>query len=223
MDRRKFLKDLAAATAATSEYLSNRPEPAEHSTFAVSSDAGVTSSIPDIEGHTFICAFELDLTTWKVYEDLRIREGSITFISSNGGSRVLQKSAEASFPDARTPYLGLELKDIGTSPSDLLANRLLETEGDPDPEKVRSAALPLGSSPPATPSWRLPWDTFVGTRECFDTMPVFPSGATRTYHPAQYCPELTNEGTRKRFDGLVGGWMPSVRKVIALSESAHLE
>ena len=99
MDRRTFLRDLAAATAATTEYLANRPEEAQLSNLAVSPETGAASSLPDLEGHTFICAFELDATTWKVYEDLRTREGSITFISSNGKSRVLQKSAEPSFPD----------------------------------------------------------------------------------------------------------------------------
>jgi hypothetical protein len=63
----------------------------------------------------------------------------------------------------------------------------------------------------------------VGTKECFDTMPVFPSGSTRTYHPVQYFPELTNQSARKRFDGLVGGWMPAVRKVVPISDTAYIE
>src|SRR4029077_2377555 len=41
--------------------------------------------------------------------------------------------------------------------------------------------------------------------------------------PVQYFPELTNKAAAKRFDGLVGGWMPAVRKVITVSESAYDE
>src|SRR5205814_1151225 len=93
----------------------------------------------------------------------------------------------------------------------------------PDPMMVRSAAPPLGSTSSERSGWKLPWDTIVGTKECFDTMPVCPAGSTRTYHPVQYFPELTNQAARKRFDGLIGGWMPAVRKVVTVSETAYDE
>src|SRR5439155_24708904 len=163
----------------------------------------------DVARNTIICEITMDSTKWQVYEDLSTREGAITFISS-AGARVLTKSAEASFAEDGTPYLGLSLKDIGMSPRDLLAERLLDGGGDPDPERVKSAAPPLGSVQSTGPSWRLPWDTFVGTKECFDTMPVFPSGSTRTYHPVQYFPDDNQKASQKRFDGLVGGWLPVV-------------
>jgi hypothetical protein len=54
-------------------------------------------------------------------------------------------------------------------------------------------------------------------------MPVYPTGNTRTYHPAQYFPELTAEMARRRYEGLVGGWMPAVRKVMPKSETAYYE
>ncbi|PYV61375.1 MAG: Tat pathway signal protein, partial [Acidobacteria bacterium] len=154
--------------------------------------------------------------------DLRTREGAITFISS-AGARVLTKSAEASFAEETSPYLGLTLKDIGMSARDLLAERLLEGGNDPDPDRVKSAAPPLGSVQSTGPSWRLPWDTFVGTKECFDTMPVFPTGNTRTYHPVQYFPDDSQKASQRRFDGLVGGWMPAVRKIMSASEIAYDE
>src|SRR5205823_3517407 len=50
-----------------------------------------------------------------------------------------------------------------------------------------------------------------------------PAGSTRTYHPVQYFPELTNQAARKRFDGLIGSWMPAVRKVVTVSETAYDE
>ncbi len=227
MERRKFLKDLAAVAAATG-CLTGSVKPGEHSgettNLGTAFEATATSGAGlDIEGHTQISEFKIDATIWKVYEDLRTREGVITFVSAKGEARVLRKSAEASFAEADPAYLGLDLKDIGTTGADLLAERLLANGGDPDPVKVRSAAPPLGSSSPERSGWRLPWDTIVGTKECFDTMPVFPAGGTRTYHPVQYFSELTNQAARKRFDGLIGGWMPAVRKVVALSETAYDE
>jgi hypothetical protein len=116
----------------------------------------------DTDGHTFVCEFTHDSTHWKVYEDLRASEGAITFVSPLG-SLVLTKNAEAAFAEAGTPYLGLTLKDIGMSAADLLADKLLESGDDPDSEQVKSAAPPLGSVQHPGPSWRLPWDTFVGT------------------------------------------------------------
>src|SRR2546429_3377598 len=227
MDRRQFLKDLAVVTAAT-HCLPDGVKPGETAgetpDLPTSSDRRSTlGAAPDIDGHTLISEFKIDATMWKVYEDLRTREGAITFVSSKEGVRVLRKSAEATFPGADPAYLGLNLKDIGTTGADLLAERLLLSGGDPDPMMVRSAAPPLGSTSSEHSGWKLPWDTIVGTKECFDTMPVFPAGSTRTYHPVQYFPELTNQAARKRFDGLIGGWMPAVRKVVTVSETAYDE
>jgi hypothetical protein len=177
-----------------------------------------------LAGHTVQGEFHLDSDSWKVYEDLTTRDGSITFVSSQDAHRTLEKNAEATFAEAEPPHLGLKLADIGTAGEDLLASKLLEN-GDPDPKQVRLAAPPMGSAArdPAFASARLPWNTFVGTVECFDTMPVYPTGNTRTYHPAQYFPELTAEMARRRYEGLVGGWMPAVRKVMAKSETAYYE
>src|SRR5881396_1764338 len=227
MDRREFLKDLVVVTAATHclpDDVKAAEIPSETADLPAAFDPRSTSvAAPDIDGHTLISEFKIDATMWKVYEDLRTREGVITFVSSKDGVRILRKSAEASFPETEPAYLGLNLKDIGITGADLLAERLLASGGDPDPRMVRSAAPPLGSSSPERSGWRLPWDTIVGTRECFDTMPVFPAGSTRTYHPVQYFPELTNQAARKRFDGLIGSWMPAVRKVVTVSETAYDE
>lgn len=219
MDRRQFLQTAALTTAAK---LLPSPLSAAAAKAGISNADLNLSPAANTEGHTLVCEFTHDSTHWKVYEDLRTSEGAITFVSPSG-SLVLTKSAEAAFAETGTAYLGLNLKDIGLSPADLLADRLLQSGDDPDPEQVKSAAPPLGSVHHPGPSWRLPWDTFVGTKECFDTMPVFPSGSTRTYHPVQYFPEDNRQANPKRFDGLVGGWMPAVRKVLAISDSVHDE
>lgn len=224
MDRRNFLKNLAVTTAAA-RYLpkiaANKRAPSdERPPDLVSTNL----TAPDVTGHTQICEFKIDSVTWKVFEDLRTREGVVTFVSSNGNSKVLPKTAEAVFAEADPPYLGLSLKDIGMSGRDLLAEKLLEN-GDPDPELVKSAAPPMASATGRRPVYfRLPWNTFVGTKECFDTMPIYPSGSTRTYHPGQYFPELNSPATaEKRFEGLVGGWMPAVRKLMPISDTAYDE
>lgn len=225
MRRRRFLQDLAASAAGISYLPSALCTDAalveENSNFApLAEDAG---SPADVEGHTFLCEFQLSGKNWKVYEDLRTRDGAIVFLSNQGTKRVLPKSAEAVFAEAEPLYLGLNLDEIGLSGADLLADRLLQGGDDPDPAAVKSAAPPQGSNVKERESFRLPWNTFVGTKECFDTMPVFSTGRTRTYHPEQYFPEITQELGAKRFEGLVGGWMPAVRKVLPLSDSAYLE
>jgi len=223
MDRRRFLQSTALTTAAAYVPELAADDRSSHTQYLRAFNASFTPAINvDLAGHTFICEFKIGSTAWKVYEDLRTRDGVITFLSASG-ARSLAKSAEASFAEDSPPYLGLALKDIGMSPRDLLAEHLLEGGDDPDLERVRSAAPPLGSLQSTGPSWRLPWDTFVGTKECSDTMPVFSSGSTRTYHPVQFFPEHNQKAAQKRFDGLVGGWMPAVRKILPASETAYDE
>ncbi len=166
------------------------------------------------------CEFTLGPATWKVFENVRDRDGAITFISSQGRKRVLAKTAEATFAEATPPYLGLSLHDIGLANTDLLAERLL-AHGDPDPEMVKSAVPPLGS---ARDQRRSEWTSFVGTKEAYDTAPVFYGGNTRTYHPMQEMPELAEALRSKRlFEGLLGGWMPAVRKVVATADGGWCE
>ena len=222
MDRRKFIQTVSAGAAFAKLAAAARSSSTSHSDFTVS------TSTSDVTGHTLVAKFTLDGTEWKVYEDLRARDGAITYASFHG-ARVLPKSAEPAFADADPPHLGLSMEEIGLSGPDLLADKLLAGGDDPDPELVKKAAPPQGSFvPPATPGTpafqpRPRWDTFVGTKPAYDTMPVYPSGSTRTYHPNQYFPEIRGEAVTKRFDGLLGGWMPAVRKVMPLEGGSYIE
>ncbi|HET6176067.1 MAG TPA: Tat pathway signal protein [Candidatus Sulfotelmatobacter sp.] len=218
--RRAFLQGVAA-TAAGFDLLSGSVTAAAELTALVPEKPArksISGSPVSLEGHTLVSEFKTPIATWKVYEDLRTREGALVFVSSNGETRQLAKSAEASMPEG-TPYLGLALKDIGTTSADLLADRLLP-DGDPDPDVVKSAAPPMASAEknPRT------WTTFVGTKEAYDVTPIYRSGNTRTYHPIQYSPQL-REALKKGqlYDGLIGGWMPAVRKVIPISDRAYWE
>jgi hypothetical protein len=203
VNRRRFIQNLAVTAAAAEALEAFEPPPQEPAS---------------TDGYTLIA----ELDGWKVHEDLRTRDGSIVFTGPRGVQRVITKSAEACFATAEPPYLGLKMEEIGMAGPDLLADKLL-AHGDPDPEQVRAAAIPLGSRPPGQAGARLQWNTFVGTKECYDTMPVFPGGNTRTYHPTQYFPEITQAVTFNRFEGMLGGWMPAVRKVFPLDDGAYIE
>ena len=220
MDRRDFLQGIAASAAGL-EVLSGRGIAATDATLIITADAGrklVRDPAISLEGLTFVTEFRTESETWKVYEDLRTRDGALVFVSSTGPTRSLSRSAEASMPET-TPYLGFTLKDVGLSSADLLADRLLQN-GDPDPDVVSSAAPPMASAEknPRT------WTTFVGTKEAYDVTPVYRSGNTRTYHPIQYSAQLREAlKSGKVYDGLVGGWMPAVRKVIPIADQKYWE
>jgi hypothetical protein len=222
MRRRDFLQGLAT-TAVGFELLARSPQAsAQADAPNAGSRRGKTTAPVSVEGYTLLTEFKAGPNSWKVYEDLRTREGSLVFVSSSGKTsgetRVLTKSAEASMPEG-SPYLGLALKDIALSSPDLLADRLLQ-DGDPDPEKVKSAAPPMASADKNPRRWT----TFVGTKEAYDVTPVYRSGSTRTYHLIQYSPELRDALKNGRlYDGLVGGWMPAVRKMIPVSDDVHWE
>src|SRR3989442_7775904 len=220
MKRRRFLQNVVVASAAATT-ISAKAE-------VVGSFANELAPLvpPDITGHTLVCTLNLDSTVWKVYEDLRTREGVLTFVSSRGTSRVLRKSAEATFAESDPSHLGLSMNDIGLADADLLADRLLAGGDDPDPEEVKAAAPPLGSATPATPTGapaianpRTRWITFVGTVEAYDVAPVYYGRNTRTYHPVQVAPDLRDAVNRGRvLDALVGGSMPPARKVAPSSD-----
>ncbi len=218
MERRKFLKNVAGVTAVGTSLV---PELKASATRSGSINSSAPVPVNDL---TLQAEFNLGNENWKAYEDLSKRDGSVVFVSAKGTQRVLGKYAEANFSEANPPHLGLKLSDIGTAGPDLLADELLKN-GEPDPEKVRSAAPPIGSAPrnPNFPNARVTWNTIVGTVECSDTMPVYPTGNTRTYHPNQYFPEITADLAAKRYEGLLGGYMPAVLKIMPLSETSHIE
>jgi hypothetical protein len=223
MDRRRFLENLAVSAAALKVLPALRCEPVAGKPPDPKFTGSVSANQVHVEGHTPLATFTRMGETWKVYEDLNTRDGVVTFVSSGGTARVLRKTAEATFPEDGPTYLGLDLKDIGMTGRDLLADRLL-AHGDPNEEEVRRAAPPMDSAHrDGGPDFRPRWNTIIGTRECNDTMPVYPGGSTRTYHPVQYFKELTLERARRRHEGLVGGWMPAVRKAMPGDDGSHYE
>jgi hypothetical protein len=234
MDRREFFQRIALTAAAAQAIeleAQTPPQPAE---------------TPGIAGHTEHCEFSYGGTTWKVYEDLSKRDGSLTFVPVHGAARVMTKRLEAVFAQTATPFLGLSPEEIGRSLPDILADKLLAGGGDPDEIQVRDAAPLIGSPVAPNPNGGRggnaaggggtnSWNTFVGTKECFDTAPVYASGNTRTYHPNQYFAELQGGGpgtaattgvhanTRERWEGLLDGWMPAVHKIFPIDETSYID
>jgi hypothetical protein len=210
MNRRDFLQSsvaVAAATAAT-PVRSAAPLP------RLPADA--------LAGHTRLTDIEIDGTRFAVWEDLRDPDGAISFVSQ-AGTLQLAKRTEAMFATAGPPHLGLAMRDIALADADLLAEKLLAGGGDPDPDRVRDAAPPSSSNfKPEEIGSRLPWTALVGTKQAEDTMPVFRNGRTRTYRPEHRFPELSGDDIAlQRREGLLGGWLPAVHKIIPRKEGGH--
>ncbi|MBJ6122291.1 hypothetical protein [Sphingomonas mollis] len=208
MDRRQFLAGGTIAAAAT-------PLAARTAALPLNPLSADVAALP------VVARFTTDDGAWEVREDLTTRDGMLALV--RGGEAVLlPKRTEAAHATATPVWLGLDLKAIALADADLLADRLLAGGGDPDPEQVCAAAPPSGSRfDPDKLGARLPWTTFVGTRQAGDTMPVFPNGRTRGYRPEHAFAALSgDEGAKTRFEGMLGGWLPAVHKVIPISATA---
>ncbi len=98
MDRREFLQSLAV-TAACAETFSGTLVGAPTKTVQ-------SVPLPDLQGNTLICEFKLNTDSWKVYEDLRTRDGAITFVSAAGASRRMVKAPKLPSRDRPRPIWG---------------------------------------------------------------------------------------------------------------------
>ncbi|MFC4764807.1 twin-arginine translocation signal domain-containing protein [Dyella koreensis] len=222
MDRRRFLQGLAA-TGAVAGVVRWTPVQAVAlqaplSGAPLAAPPRVPVAAVSTAGHVQLEGFGIDGAGWRVFEDLRDPDGAITLLGPDGGC-VLGKRTEACHASGEPPYLGMTLAQVALADADLLADRLL-SRGEPDPEQVRLAAPPLASKlDPKDYAGRLPWTTFVGTVQSADTMPVFPNGRTRTFHPEQDVAALRDEALAvRRREGLLGGWLPAVHKVFPLGD-----
>lgn len=216
MDRRTFLRQGMAATAAvgagaavampvTAVVAKEPSAPACPRLEPLSSTAHLGSTL---------CSFTHLQQHWTVCEHLDDAQGQLTVWSDNGMLR-LDKRTEPAYPAEGVPYFGLPLAQVAMAEADLLADRLLR-DGDPDEAQVRDVAPPPASLlDPNDNGGRWPWTTFVGTREGLDTMPILPNGRSRTSRPEHAFAELGEQALiERREEGMLGGWMPAVRKVM---------
>jgi hypothetical protein len=217
IDRRLFLRVAGGGVAVAAV------APALGADEALSSRFGAASPVE--QPGEIVCRFEDGKRHWRVHENRADPDAPIVFIADDGDTIMLGKRLEPAFAPDTPPYFGLKLEDVALADADLLADRLLAHGGDPDPERVRLAAPPLASRLDAK-NWgaRLPWTTFIGTRQAADTMPVFPNGRTRTYRPEHDFPELSGDAlSPARREGLLGGWLPAVHKVIPRPGGGHYD
>lgn len=186
MNRRRFLQNLATTTGAISSLTVTDDAAGPLNPAGKPGGAPVLVTVPaaeaDVEGHTLVSEFDWKQTHWKVYEDLQTRDGALVFISAQHHKWVLAKSAELTSAEGLTTYLGLSMDEIAGTPTDLLARRILEKGGDPDPEIVQSAVPPF-ETPMPTPLKHDFWTngTFIGTKECWDTQLLQYNGSTDTF------------------------------------------
>jgi hypothetical protein len=226
MDRRRFIQGLAATGAAAGLYTAGSARaagasPASASTLAPKPAAApvrVALSTISTQGRQPLGSFKQGALDWQVFEDLSQPDGELILVNGQTAC-VLSKRTEACFAADGAPYFGMPLAHIALAEADLLADHLL-AHGEPDEAQVRLAAPPVASQlHPKDYYGRLPWTTFVGTRQCADTMPVYTSGGTRTYHCDQVFAELHGaKRVARRREGLLGGWMPAVHKVVPIDD-----
>lgn len=226
MDRRQFLQHGLAATAAAGVGAGSAGAtvPSSAAAAAKPPKPGLQALAEDaLLGHTRLCGFREDGVDWTVYEDLRSSEGAISFVCAEG-VLTLGKRTEAAFASDKPAYFGMELAEVALADADLLADRLLR-DGDPSFEEVRDVAPPPASLlDPKDHGGRWPWTTFVGTREAVDTMPILPNGRSRTWRPEHAFAELGEVPLiKRRHEGLLGGWMPAVHKVMPVSSTRHYD
>ena len=224
MDRRRFLQGLAATGAAMSLTGVSRSQSASDASAAFVQASHPPVRVPlsglSLQGHASVTAFSAGERRWQVFEDLRDPHGALT-LSDGERACVLSKRTEPVYAEEGAPYFGMKLADIALAEADLLADHLLR-HGEPDEDEVRRAAPPVASQlNPENYYGRLPWTTFVGTRQCADTMPVYTSGSTRTYHTDQVFADLHDpKRVARRSEGLLGGWLPAVHKVVPIENNS---
>lgn len=172
-----------------------------------------------LDGHSRIASFTAQARHWTAWDDLRSGDGTMTLVA-DGGAVVLSKRTEPAYPTMQPPYLGIKLRDICQADADLLGEMLLAHGDDPDEEQVRTAAPPCASDfDPQKLGARMGWTTLVGTVQAGDTMPIFPNGRDRCFRPGQVFPEIGDDvDVSKRDEGLLGGWLPAVHKVIPMAD-----
>jgi hypothetical protein len=225
MARRDFLRTLAAASAAAglaplSADALWRGDTGAANVAPITGTPPPAARVPlpgvSLGGFAPVADFRDGDRVWRVLENLHDMDGDLV-LADGTQAVVIGKRTEATWDEADKPYLGLALAEIALAGPDLLADRLL-ARGQPDEDLVRRAAPPPASVlNPEDYYGRLPWTTFVGTRQCLDTMPVYTSGSTRGYHADQAFADLHDpKKVARRREGLLGGWLPAVHKVVPI-------
>lgn len=174
------------------------------------------SAIP-LDGYTRIIDLNIANKPWTVWEDLSQINGNLVFASASGEQRVFPKYAESFNPQASAQfprYMGRSIREVGLALDDLLATDLLRT-GEPSEEQVKWTIPGLTQGPV--------WTSFVGNVQANDVVAIFPQGSTKSFQVGHAMPDFFRYARSNRYDGYLGGWMPAVRKVFAVSATDWFE
>lgn len=151
---------------------------------------------------------QYDGESWTAYEDLTRIDGSLYFLSQSGKSRNFTRYLEPSFDPAPGSgsvefFLGLNQSEVNLALPDLLADALL-SNGEPVEIHVRDAV----------PQIIFSWQSFVGNVQANDTMFISQRGSTNNIAPLRAITTVNvTEYFPNSYDGLVGGFMPTIRKL----------
>ncbi|TQN67915.1 hypothetical protein CSHISOI_07548 [Colletotrichum shisoi] len=164
------------------------------------------------DGLAAIGTFSYNGETWKAYKNIARCDGPLVLVVASGTRREIKRYVEATSVESlelnRTlgPFFDLNsANDVNLKQNDVLAERLLQ-DGEPIEEHVRDV-VNMGMA-------YGPWDAFLGNVEANDTMTLNWQATTKNYMPLVDEPEAA-DGTHSNytFDGLLGGWLPSPRKI----------
>lgn len=155
-----------------------------------------------------------------VLEDLADLRGSLVYVGPDGVVAELTKTWEPT----EAPEVAQEVPRlrVGVGP-DAAPGRYLTGADDPDPSEIRAAVPPVRRLRDG--EGERPY-TFVGTPECSDVIPIYYDArrATHRVNPAVVAPEILPVIEEQRLaEGIVGGWLPTVRLGYPISETERWE
>jgi hypothetical protein len=160
-----------------------------------------------------------------VFENLETINGSIEYIGLEGTLLMLAKSLEPTHVAEETSYRSHTKEETILSERDILGREILALGRDPTAEDVAACIPPIRRVKYWGTTMESP-HTFVGSRDCVDTVPIFYNGITAAprVNPGVIAPEIEPVvTTEKIWEGLVGGWLPIVRFVYPVSEKVSWE
>lgn len=169
------------------------------------------------EGLTVICnGIEHNGEAWSAYEDLTQIDGGLYFVSQSGRTRNFTRYLEPTFDPAPGSgsvelFLGLNQSEVNLALPDLLADALL-IDGEPIEAHVKDAV----------PQIIFTYQSFVGNVQANDTMFISQYGSTNNIAPLRSMTTINvSHYYDNPYDGLVGGFMPTVRKLWRLSAESN--
>lgn len=162
---------------------------------------------------TFMAAIELNAEgLLAVFEDFSTG-GSILYLDSHGNEAMkLSKRMESTYNDEESCYLGFHKDVVVHSNADLLGQKILAADRDPEYHEIAACLPPIRDVVCYGETIEGP-HTFIGTKESADVIPLYygtKNTVGRVNH--NYVTQEIDKAIKERTvsEGLVGGWLPVV-------------